>query len=146
MLRELKAHEFDERLAPIFEEVQADAGHAGALNSDFFFPHWQHLMELGIARTWEVPGAVLGALFVNDTFRGTPTALSVFWVSTKAARKGGECLKLLGAFEAAAREKKCTRMLMTAHCDANYKAMQRMFKRRGFKPLELEVQKELIYG
>ena len=87
MVKELKPEEFDEHLMPIFESVAKRVHYAGGeFNPGHFFPHWRKLMELKIARTWEMSGdAVLGAVFVLHTFTGLPTGLVSFWFKREGA-------------------------------------------------------------
>jgi hypothetical protein len=62
----------------------------------------ERLMEQGIARTWEIPGAVLGALFYPDIYSGKQRAAVMFWFSEKRVRGTGAPVKLFDAFERAA--------------------------------------------
>jgi hypothetical protein len=102
MLKELKPHEFTERLKPIFDGIADEFGAPDRWNPAHFFPNWQRLMEQGIARTWEIPGAVLGALFYPDIYSGKQRAAVMFWFSEKRVRGTGAPVKLFDAFERAA--------------------------------------------
>jgi len=98
--KELEPHEFTEEFAPIIQHVAAEAGQE--FNADFFFPCWRKLMEQGTARTWSIPGAILGALFYPHVYSGKLRAVVMFWFALPEARGTGRPMKLLDAFEKAA--------------------------------------------
>lgn len=101
-------------------------------------------MELGMARTWELSeGAVLGALFAPDIYRGTLTGIVLFWHCTEAAKKSGKALELLKVFEEAARVAGCERICSSAHSDLRHDVMCRFLKMRGYSRLETVFCKDL---
>jgi len=105
-VRELQPHEFTERLSPIFEAVLTEAKYPVKFKPDYFFPHWRHLMELGVASTWESYGkAVLGALFVPELFSGERQALCVFWFSLPEVRGRGIGKALFQALDEEAKKR-----------------------------------------
>jgi GNAT superfamily N-acetyltransferase len=135
--------EFDARFRPLFDEAGRMSGHADTFSADYFFPYWRKLMGLKLARTWETPGAALGALFVPETFTGLPTALVVFWWSLPEGRKGGASLQLLDAVEAVAREEKCAGLYVAGQVKMRREAMARLYRRKGFTEVESVFRKLL---
>lgn len=88
MVKELTPEEFNERLLPIFRDVQKRFVYPGGeFNPEHFFSTWQNLMRLKVARTWEQgPGdAVLGAIFSPNIFVKNPNALVSFWFKRDGA-------------------------------------------------------------
>ncbi len=142
MVSELKPEDFDERYAPIVEEVVKNASY-WKFDANYFFPHWRKLMKLGLARTWEAPGAILGALIVENLYSGAKTALVVFWFSKEEGRQGKHTLKLM---ETAIREVKkagAVSIASSAYFKLNGKKMNRLYKILGFEELETVHQKFL---
>lgn len=129
MVKELKPEEFDEHLMPIFESVAKRVHYAGGeFNPGHFFPHWRKLMELNIARTWEMPGdAVLSAVFVKHTFTGEMTGLISFWFKRAGAPNAEP---LIEAAKAAGKELGCRILNSSEHCDSN--PMEAKYNRMGF--------------
>lgn len=131
-VRELHSIQFTERLEPIFRHIEAESGIAGRFDPAYFFPHWRKLMELGIARTWEVEGAVLGALFANDTFNGRLMGLVMFWFALPAVRGTGAPLELLAEFESAAKKAGCKVISSAAYEGIKPMHTSRIYQNRGY--------------
>jgi hypothetical protein len=139
--RELKSSEFTERLEPIFRSVESRLpGHLRGRKSEYFFPRWRALMDLGVARTWEIPGAVLGLLLVPDIFSGIPVASVPFWFSLPDT-KG--TLELLHAAEHAARESGCKRIGIASFNVLDGDRVSKIYMRAGYAHTECVFQKEL---
>lgn len=102
---ELNSKELSILLDPIFTHAVTEIRDGGMeFNWDHFLPEWTKWTNLGFARTWVSGDAVAGALFTHDLFSGNPRALLMFWLSTPRARSAGAPIKVLSAFENAARE------------------------------------------
>lgn len=144
MVRELKFVEFTERLLPIFlsvaERLNADNKYPVNPNPAHFFPQWRRLMELDVARTWEVPGAVLGALFVPNLFTGDREALICFWFALPNTRG---TLELIDAVEKAAKNLGCTRVKSAAFGVLRGDSMERLYKSLGYECVETGWSKTL---
>ncbi len=125
---ELKPFEFNEGLSPVFRAVEAELGRSNG-NPAFFFPHWRRLMEMGAARTWKAPGAVLGAIFYADTFTGAPKAVVHFLFLLPDTRGSGTADALLDAFEAAAPDREKS---ISAHAKITTDRARGLYKRRGY--------------
>lgn len=112
MIRELKASEFNESLEPIFRSVESRLPESlQGRKAEYFFPKWRHFMDLGIAKVWHVPDAVLGMLITPDIFSGDPVAHVPFWFS-KPGTKG--TVELLKAAEKSALLAGCKRISIAA--------------------------------
>jgi hypothetical protein len=141
---ELTAPQFTERLLPIFlsvaERLNATGKYPVQPNPAHFFPQWRRLMELGVARTWEIPGAVLGALFVPNLFTGEAEALVCFWFALPNTRG---TLELMDFAEHAARDAGCVRLKSAAFGVLRGDAMERLYQSLDFVPVETGFSKTL---
>jgi hypothetical protein len=91
MVKELAPEEFNERLLPIFRDVERKFSYPGGkFDPEYFFPTWQNLMKIKVARTWEQGSgdAVLGAIFAPNIFVKNENALVTFWYKRDAAPTG----------------------------------------------------------
>lgn len=141
MPTELKPDEFTERLTPIFESVRLRLpAHLQQRDLGYFFPQWRKLMGMKLARTWEIPDAVLGALFTRDIFSGTPVAHVVFFFSLPGT-KG--TMGLLKAAEIAAKESGCPRISTTAYGALEGERIAEIYHAFGWAMTEKVFYKEL---
>lgn len=139
-VKELSAYDFNDRLLPIFQHVhdnykiRKDYLVPGIFNPDGFFDQWQQLMELGIAKAWEIPNAaVLGAMVSTNVFTGEKVTMVVFWDSSGNTK---EAVKLLDACEKFSRESGCSQLYLSALNNDRSEVMQRFCRRKGFKNSE----------
>jgi GNAT superfamily N-acetyltransferase len=126
--KELATHEFTEQFAPIIQHVATEARQG--FNADFFFPCWRKLMEQKTARTWEIPGAILGSLFYPHVYTGEMRAVIMFWFALPSARGTGRPMKLLDAFEDAAKglHKSCA-----AYAALTPERLRKILRKRGYE-------------
>jgi hypothetical protein len=124
----LKPCEFTERLEPIFRHVSAEVGLPG--DAEYFFTNWRHLMDQGIARTWEIPGAVLGALFYPNIYTGKTQAVVMFWFALPEVRGTGSPMKLLDEFEKSAVG---LHKSAAAHSMSSPERMRKIYRKRGYE-------------
>jgi hypothetical protein len=154
-VRELKSTEFTERLEPIFRSVESRLPeHLRGRKAEYFFPHWRHLMELGVARTWELSQAmedgdgnawgdacaVIGLFIVPDIFSGDSVASVPFWFSLPGTTN---TLLLLGSIERAARDAKCKRISIAAFDTLEGERVAKIYDYVGYSQTERTFQKEL---
>lgn len=132
--RELEPHEFDSRWLYLFQTMIEETPMLG-LKSDFFIPHWRHLMELGAARTWVSNRAILGACFTVHTFSGDPVALLSFWFGMPDVRGTDETKVLIRAFKKTAKETGCVALYESTHSVLPEK-LARAYCRNGAAPVE----------
>ena len=140
-VRELTADEFNERLMPIFRDVEPHLRYPGGhFNPDFFFPHWRRLMQLGVARSWEQGSgdAVLGAVFTENTFTGKKIGLVHFWFKRDGAPNAEPLMEIA---EKAAREIGC--ILFHSSESRDSRPMGKKYLRLGFEPSEVVYRKVL---
>lgn len=146
MVRELQPVEFTERLSPIFETVLAEANYPAKFNPAYFFPHWRRMMELQVVKTWEADEkAVLGALFVPETFSGEKQALCVFWFCLPEQRRKGIGQALFQEFDREARKQGC-RFEHSAANVLDHDARGVGYLTRGFEKVETIYRKVLQHG
>lgn len=140
--KELRSEEFSERLVPIFDYVwQQEAGLP--FNPSHFFPTWRRYMEAGIARTWEIDGAVLGALFARHIYSGEYEALVQFWFALPAVRGTGAPGTLFRAFERAAKRAGCVTIHSASHHKLSPLRRQYGYTAHGFENTETLFSKKL---
>jgi hypothetical protein len=119
--------------------------------SEYFFPRWRALMDLKVARTWELAGivdassdefwgAVLGMLITPDIFSGTLVAHIPFWFSIPGTEGTRE---LLDAAENAAKTAGCARISIAAFDCLNGDRIAGVYINRGYAQTERTFQKEL---
>jgi|SRR5712664_1976629 len=142
-VKELRPENFTERLEPIFRHIEKEINEPGRLNSAHFFPCWRRLMELGVARTWETEGAVLGAIYSPDPFSGKTRAHVCFWFSLPEARGTGETMNLLITFEQASKKAGCTVISSSASMKVNPGKLSRIYLHRGYFLSEQIYSKDL---
>jgi hypothetical protein len=133
-VKELKSIEFTERLAPIFEYISRESG--VSFDGSYFFPHWRHLMELGVARAWTDEGCVLGAIFTPDLFSGDMRGLVYFWLALPHIRGTDKPIKLFRSFQIASELSGCKKLSSAAHANLNHAKMCRNYENAGFKLTE----------
>lgn len=126
--KELAAHEFTNDFEPIIQHVATEARQE--FSADFFFPCWRKLMEQGTARTWSIPGAVLGALFYPHVYSGKLRAVVMFWFALPSARGTGRPMKLLDAFENAAIG---LHKSVAAYAALTPERMRKILRKRGYE-------------
>lgn len=139
--RELLPEEFTDRLRPIFEHVRAEE--SLAFSPAQFFLTWPAYMRLGIARTWETHGAVLGALFTRDLFADYPTALVVFWFALPEVRHTPATRELFQTFERAAKLAGCYDIQSSSQVDLEPERREAGYLKHGFTKAETVFQKIL---
>lgn len=139
VVKELSPAEFDDRWIPMFERVKSffmqrtDYTVPGDIDIRLFITKWRGLMETGLAHTWAVPGAAIGAMFVPNIFTGDRTAVVVFWDSEGSTRGA---TNLLTAVEQRAKQLGCTQLQISALNNAQSKVLERFYRIRGFKRSE----------
>lgn len=135
-VKELKFFEFGEHLWPIFLHIEQETQIKDRNNPRHFFPAWRRMMEIGVARTWETEGAVLGAIFTPELFSGKIQVHVIFWFSLPEARGTGRPQELLSACEEAARAAGAFKISSSAHVKSNPICATRSYLKRGYEKSE----------
>ena len=143
MPRELKSHEFTERLEPIFLHIEQETGFKGRVNRKHFFPAWRRMMEIGVARTWETEGAVLGAIFTPELYSGQIQVHVIFWFALPEARGTGRPQALLEACELAAANAGAFKISSSAHVKSSPARAAGAYHKRGYEETETVFTKNL---
>lgn len=118
----------------------------GSVKPDVFIRTWTALLASGAAVLFglEIGGrlvGVLGGLEYPDPNDGDRVATEMFWFVTPSARGGG--LRLLDTFEAWAKQRGVRRILMMHLHALKSAAFERLYQRRGYRPIEIHYCKEL---
>lgn len=143
MLRELKYTEFTERLWPIFDHIEHETGFVGRCNQKYFFPAWRRMMEIGVARTWENDGAILGAIFTPEIYSGKTQVHVIFWFSLPEARGTGRPQELLDACESAAKSAEAFKISSCSHVKSVPARAAGAVRKRGYEESETVFTKYL---
>lgn len=146
MIRELQHSDFTERLEPIFLHIERETGFTGRFKSKHFFPAWRRMLEIGVARTWETDGAVLGAIFTPELFGGDIQVHVIFWFSLPEARGTGRPLELLDACEAVAANAGAFKISSSAHVKSTPARAAAVYRKRGYEETETVFTKYLTRG
>lgn len=127
VVKELESHEFTDRLDPIFRHISAESHQP--FDPEFFYQNWRVFMGRGIARTWEIPGTVLGAIYYPHIYTGERRAVIMFWFALPEVRGTGRPIKLLDAFENTAEglHKSCAAYIALAP-----ERLRKILSRRGY--------------
>jgi hypothetical protein len=131
--REIGAEEFEALAGPIFQSIEVHGPER--LDLGHFVPEWKRWVGLGFARTW-VSGnqSMAGGVFTKDLFTGEPRASLMFWVSTPAARRTGNPIRVLRAFEQAAGG---TKKAVAFHRAVSPEPLGDVYIKRGYTLTEL---------
>lgn len=130
-------------LEPLFLHMEKEAGQPGRYSPTHFYPVWQNMMRQGIARAWEAPGCVLGAIFFADVFSGVTHGCVHFWWSLPEVRGTGLPIRVFKQFEHAARAAGCKQVFSAAYETLNPSNLQAVYPRLGYKQHEVIFTKEL---
>lgn len=142
--REITPEEFtDERFGTIFRQMGTESGHPERYKPQHFIPTWQSWIKLGFARTWEVPKAVLGAVYTDDLFSGQKRASVMFWASLPEIRNTGLAIKLLNQFESESKKAECSILAAAAHAWLHPNRLVSVYKARGYEITEFIFSKEV---
>lgn len=136
MIRELQHTEFTERLEPIFLHIEQETGFLGRFNPKYFFPAWQRMMAIGVARVWETEGAILGAIFTPELYSGKTQVHVIFWFSLPEARGTGRPQELLDACDAAAKAAGAFKLSSSAHVKSSPARAAGAYRKRGYEETE----------
>lgn len=135
--RELLPSQLEAALQPIFRHAVTEIReNRMVLNWDHFISEWTKWTTIGIARTWALEGAAVGGVFSNDLFSGTPRALAMFWLSTPAGRRVGQPIRVLRAFEHAARSKHA-KPAAAMHLAVSPAHLSKVYRRLGYSVSEI---------
>lgn len=110
---------------------------------DAWLKTWANLIENGIGTIFMLDdySGFIGGICYPDPNTGDMTATEMFWYVDKKQR--GQGLKLLQKFEQWAQQKNCRSVIMVHLTDLMPKALERVYKRRGYKEIEMHYLKEL---
>lgn len=143
---EIRPEDFTEdRFGVLVNEIEGrlKETYPGDFNRPYFFRQWREMMQLGIARAWESPGAMIGVTFHPNLFTGDFNAHVVFWWSTPEGRAHRATMELLRVAERAAGAHNCRLICSAAYGEMNGERMKKFYKRKGFVEAESIFRKAL---
>ena len=130
----------EKQITPLAEEFFAEAKIPGEFNYQHLRRNLSMTMSMGLSAMWvtkregKIVGAICGMLY-PDVFTGDLIAVENFWFVTKDCR-GTDGLRLLGEFEAWAKENGAKRIVVAHMANIHPESMSAFYERRGFKALE----------
>lgn len=133
-------------LARLGRQFQEEGAIPGKFIPEVFVKTWNNLLgiNLGILFGLEKDGQLvggLGAILFPDPNDGELVANETFWFVSKEHR--GQGLKLLDAFEGWARDFGVKRVSMVHLENLSPRALNRLYRLRGYRPVETHYFKEL---
>lgn len=137
---------------PIGRAFSAEAGRK-PFRDDVFSRMWENLLESKLGKIYALVEygpteqefravGLLGATFLPDPFSGEMTAAEHFWFVSPEHRKSGIGLQLLDRFEADARDRGCSQVIMV-HFMHLGPGLQKLYEARGYTALEQTYKKEI---
>lgn len=132
--------------ARLVAQFWREAEPIGEFKSDVFVGSWKALLSAGaggmfIARRRDDPVGAIGFLLYPDANSGELMAMEAFWYVRPDARGVG--LRLLDAYESAARASGARGINIAHLCDGKQGKLERLFERRGYKAREVHYWREL---
>jgi hypothetical protein len=125
-----------EKFLPLIRDVEVRQKWPRPFNPDHFFPTVHGMLDSGMLKIWGCESAVLGGLFISNLWSGLSEGLVLFWW----ARQGVNTEPLRIEFEAEAERRKVTRVSTAIFGGVRSKAMERLYRMKGYEP------SEIIYG
>jgi GNAT superfamily N-acetyltransferase len=117
-------------------------------NLDVFLQNWCVLLSSNIGVIWKLEKdgdlvGMLGGMLTPDLLDGSLTATETFWYVLPQHRLGIGGIQLLMTFEKWAKQVGAKRVIMAHLTSHNSETLEKLYKRRGFKPMEIFYSKEL---
>ncbi len=118
----------------------------GDFNPSTFCSTWEKFIASGLGKIFALKKGTdfcgaLGCLVYPDPNDGATVAMETFWYVSKQFR--GRGLLLLNAFEEWAKENNAARCMIAHYVHLNADVLGRIYRRRGFSPLEVHYIKTL---
>lgn len=145
MIKQLNIDELN-LVLPLGIAFSREAQYPGGFVPEIFIRNWRIYIESGIGVilgmfTDDQLVGILGGFTYNDPNNDDLVAMEAFWYVMKEHRGGGA--KLLDAFEAWGKERGAKRITMAYVFTSMPEAVQRIYEKRGYRPLELHSMKEV---
>ena len=135
-------------IAPMISEFHAAANAPGSFCTETWVARWSHFIETEHAFILcyqdedGVPVGVLGGFLTEDPCDGVLCSHEAFWYVTPEARGVG--MQLLDAFMSVSKALGAGRLMMGHTQDLRPEALARIYRRKGFRPIETMYTKELV--
>lgn len=128
-------------VAEIGHAFTKEVAHPGGFNFRAFAFQWVAMLQSGVGeifvvRDGERVAGILGAAFVPEGFSGWMTALEQFWYVLPEYRKSTRALRLLNAFEAEAKARKCRKILLVHLANSQSERLEELYRNRGYVLIE----------
>ena len=135
-------------IVPLCQEFHVAAEIPGEFHSDAWVARWSEFLEEGfgvvLCQQGEEgqPVGMIGGLIAPDPCDGVLVMQEAFWYVDPGARGVG--MKLLDAFMSVSKALGAGRILVAHTHKLKPRALNRIYRRMGFKPFETMYAKELV--
>lgn len=142
-IRELKPDEIEAHLLPLAMFIASTTPYPVPVDPAGTVRRWKGMAELGIARTWALPGVAIGVTVTEGFYTGLPTGVvNFFWAATEA-RGTGAALRVFTRAIQALSESGVKLLYSSAHADHEHDRICRFHERNGFERCETAFRKLL---
>jgi GNAT superfamily N-acetyltransferase len=142
-VQELKPDEIEAHVLPLARFIASTTPYPVPTDPEGCVRRWKQYSELGIARTWALPGVAIGCTVTEHFFTGLPSAVVVFWWADESARKRGLALSVFKHAEQQLRESGVRLLYSSAHADHQHNRISEFHQRNGFERCETAFRKVL---
>lgn len=142
-IRELNPDELETHLLPLATFIAGTTPYPVPTDPAGFVRRWRAYSELGIARTWALPGVAIGCTISEHLFTGAISGVICFWWADIAARGRGDALRVFKHAESELKASGVKLLYSSAHADHEHDRICRFHERNGFERCETAHRKLL---
>lgn len=142
-IRELKPEEIEAHLLPLARFIASTTPYPVPTDPVGTVQRWRQYTDLGIARTWAVPGVAIGCTISEHLFTGLLSGVICFWWCSQEARGQGLALAMFKHAESELRSSGVKLFYSSAHSDHEHDRICRFHERNGFERCETAFRKVL---
>jgi len=143
LVEELNSNELEAHLLPLAKFIASTTPYPVVTDPEGTVRRWRSYAELGIARTWALPGVAIGCTVTEHFFTGLPVAVVVFWWADETARGSGAARRVFSHAEDQLREAGVRMIYSSAHADHDLERIGRLHEKNGFVKCEVAYRKLL---
>lgn len=131
------------KLKELADEFYSSSEFLVDFDLDYFCSMWKQFILSGIGVIWILNDfdGMFGAMKYRNINNGMLTACEIFWFVAESKR--GQGMELLKTFESWAKQEGCKRIIMAYLEDLMPDVLKNVYKRRGYKPMEVHYVKEI---
>lgn len=133
---------------PVILEGCPDVQYFAKKRPEVLIKSWTDFVKAGFARQYAAyengqPVGLMLGIIMPDLLAGEKQALECVWQVLPEYRKTGAGPVLMKMFESDAKKEKCVRMVFGAALYWNLEAMKRLYRKLGYTPISLTMEKRL---